>query len=403
MLQLNVAQVQALQAIILQRDVQRMGDALALAFPAVVTRLGERFAALIQHGVQRAAALELTHGLCVARYLACWFVLGAEFESKPGFAWAQMILGDARRAQGAKVFQLCRRTRETLNQANSQAAPASGQIGGADFDTALALLDQGLMDSGTLGALSPGGRIQLGEACDIDALDLALVLSPGTAAWRLRYTASQGQWQRLPCAPEPARITLNASQVSSAVPASTLPAQITVLSHPVGQQAAQLKLRLRAGSCCDTQTHPLVSLNSPQGLSDWRGLQTRDILFSLPAQPEAAASGLSLLPAIAVEVSPQLNLLSLSSCGLRDAGQSFGDLSTQLAVYPAEQHLLAWRRTSSAALSWPEPTAGQASPPAARCRLERDGLPLDSSRWQAGLEDLDRQLAEGLAKLLTAW
>ena len=83
MLQLNAEQVQALQAIKRARDIRQLSDALALAFPDVPGRLGDRYGALIGHGVQRAATHGLDHAVCVARYLACWFMLGAEFETKP--------------------------------------------------------------------------------------------------------------------------------------------------------------------------------------------------------------------------------------------------------------------------------------------------------------------------------
>ena len=135
--------------------------------------------------MQRGAAQGLTHGLCVARLLACWFVLGAEFEAKPGFEWAQEILASTRREQGAKVFQLCRRSREELARLALQAPPLPGLMAAAAFDQAIAALDAALMHMGTLGSLLPGFAVALGEACDIDALDLRLVETVQPQAYRI--------------------------------------------------------------------------------------------------------------------------------------------------------------------------------------------------------------------------
>ena len=91
MLQLNAEQVQRLQAIKLERDIAHLSQVLAQAFADVPGRLGDRYALLVAHGMQRGAAQGLTHGLCVARLLACWFVLGAEFEATPGLLFGFAI------------------------------------------------------------------------------------------------------------------------------------------------------------------------------------------------------------------------------------------------------------------------------------------------------------------------
>lgn len=394
MLPLNVEQVQRLQAIKLERDIARLAQVLAQAFPDVPGRLGERYALLVTHGVQRGAAHGLTHGLCVARLLACWFVLGAEFEAKAGFEWAQEILGSTRRAQGAKVFQLCRRSREELARGALQAPPIPGLMAAAAFDQAIASLDAALMQMGTLGSLLPGFAVALGEACDIDALDLRLVEAAPPQAYRIE----QGQWQRLPGSAPRTPITLAAGTAAG----QTLPARLNLLSPSAGRDGAKLRLRTRASTCCDPKVHPLVTHNSALGLSEWRGPHAADILLGLQAAAPAAPEGEALQPVIAAEGTAQLSLLELSSCGLREKGQPLGSLGTQLAVYPAEQHLMAWRREPAPVMSWPEEHSPQPLP-APRLRLERDGVALDATRWQAGLADLDRQLVEGLGRLATAW
>jgi hypothetical protein len=110
-----------------------------------------------------------------------------------------------------------------------------------------------------------------------------------------------------------------------------------------------------------------------------------------------------LQPPLVVVGGARISVLSLTSCGLRDTGTSLGDLATEISVHPAEQHLAAWRREAGGEWSWPEPASGQPVPPVARCRIERDGLALDHSRWQAGLQDVDRQLADNLARMFRDW
>ncbi|MBT9459295.1 MAG: hypothetical protein IV097_21945 [Burkholderiaceae bacterium] len=409
MLLLNAEQTQALQALKLERDIRRLSEALATGFPEIPGRLAERYEQLVRHGVQRGAVHGLTHAVCVARYLACWFMLGAEFETRPGFVWAQDLLTDGGRPEGAKVFQLCRRTREELARLALQAAPPQGLMPPALFDQAIAGLDAALMERGMLGSLLPGSPVQLGEACDIDALDLRLLES----GMGLQYRVEQGQWRRLPAEVDRSAITLSAgagprhlvpqSTAPDAAAVSALPARLNVLSQPAGRDVTRLRLRTRAAACCDPKVHPLAVLNGPRGVSDWRGQHANDVLLNLYADTPAPPPGDALQPVIAAEGPAQISVLELSSCGLRDAGQSLGTLSTQIAVYPAEQHLMAWKREPGPAMTWPETPAAPTTTPPSRFRIERDGLALEASRWQAGLEDLDRQLIEGLGRLATAW
>lgn len=411
MLQLNAEQISSLQTIQMERDTRHLCEVLGSRFPEIPARLAERYPALIAHGVQRGAAWGLTHALCVARYLACWFVLGAEFETKPGFEWAHDVLADTRRMQGAKVFQLCRRTRETMARLAQQAQAPSGPMSAAAFDQAISALDDTLMDRGILGGLQRGERVVLGQACDIDAIDLRLVESDPAR----RYVFDSGQWQRVPYTLSRTPVTLAAggfqplagSRETGAAAVDrppVLPERLAVLSHAVGSKPARLRLRTLAGACCDPQVHPLVVLNSPQGLSEWRGPQAGDISLDLYADtPAAPAAGDALQPVLAMAGGARLSVLSLSSCALRDSGAAMGEQSTQIAVHPAEQHLMAWRREPVGELNWPEPSGTQPTAPAVHCRIERDGLALDVSRWQAGLQDLDRQLAQGLARLFRDW
>ncbi|MBV8503112.1 MAG: hypothetical protein JO006_15525 [Paucibacter sp.] len=352
MLALTPDQTQALVAIKRGRDLRALADQLSAAFPEVAGRAGERLPALIEHGVQRGAAWGLSHAVCLARYLACWFMFGAEFETRPEFAWARDILSP-QRLEGAKVFQLCRRGREML------ARPQPGQLPAAEFDAALRQLDEALMPRGHVGSLLPAERIKLGDPCDIDALDLR-----AAGAAPQPYRLEQGQWRRVPLS-LPDGLTLSGG--------ATLPPQLHLLSR-------SLRLRSRADHVCDEATHPLIQYACEHGLQEWRGRHATE--FTLHLQPLPALEGL------AVEGSAALSLLTAAGCGLRESGAAFGEQQTQLAAYAPEQQLLAWRR---------EPGM------AARTRLERDGSPLESARWTQGLDDIERQLSEGLARLATAW
>ncbi|HSI61223.1 MAG TPA: hypothetical protein VLA16_26935 [Ideonella sp.] len=401
MLQLSPEQVSCLEDLAMARGLQRVGEALGEAWPEVPPRLGERYAALVQHGARLGAAAGLVDGLCVARYLSCWLVWGAEFENKPGFEWAREILGDRRRPQGAKVFQLCRRSRDELRRRAEQGAaptPTAQLPTAAAFDAALKRLDAALASWGTLGSLLPTPPVQLGEACDFDAIDIRLVDS----AWRQRYSAAEGNWQRQPCAPEAAQLTLAATTLPPT--GAALPTQLTVLSQQAGRGTpARLKLRTRSTTRCDLAVHPMVRVNGPQGLVELRGRHAAELLLTLHAEPAALPPGERLVPALAVESTPVRSGLALSCCGVREHGAAVGELATQLAVYPAEQWLLAWRREASPPLHWPEPASGPPRTPPSRCRIECDGVAVDASRWQAGLDALDSELQQGLARLLTAW
>jgi hypothetical protein len=363
MLQLNAEQTVALQAIKRERDLRALGRALAEAFPDVAARAGERFASLVEHGVQRGEGFGLAHNVCIARYLSCWFVLGADFESRPEYAWARPLLADSARDEGRKVFQLCKRVGEVL------ANPAPGQPAAADFAAAMARLDAVLMPLARFGSLVPAPRLQLGQACDLDAME---VLSAGPALQH--YRLEQGQWLRT-ASPPPDALVLT--------PGAAVPPQLHLLAPPLGAaEPARLRLRTRASHRCDEATHPLLGFADSAMTREWRGRDAEEIRVALSAEPEPEG--------IAAQGSSTYARLRAASCGMRDSGPAFGAQDLTIAIQPASQQLFQWRR---------EPSAAAAS----RVRHERDGVALGAERWQAGLADLDRQLEAGLARLAAAW
>jgi hypothetical protein len=401
---LSTEQVARLVMLQKQRDLQRIGDALAGAFPDASTRLGERWPEFIEHGAARAAVYGLDHLLCVARFVASWIVSGAEFESRQ--PWALAILNDSKRSQGAKAFQLSIRVQEQL-----RSEPQANQPTATDYAQVLRQLDDQLASAGTLATLLPRERIRLGAACDIDAIDLRLVESH----WRQHYTAQGGPWRREACAPQAASVTLVHDALADSLP--RMPTQISLLSRAAGTSAsatasataaaaagasaqapAKLRVRVRAEHRCDALLHPLLQCLGPVAQRSLRGDSAADVTLAVYA---VAAFEPGTEPHMGEESSPQFSSLTAASCGLRARGVPIGELSTLLAAYDATQHLIAWRREPSAA--WQLPAEAAPEVVVARCRSERDGEVCDASAWQRGFADLDTQLRNGVARLLTAW
>lgn len=395
MWQLNTEQTAALVAMQMRRDLRELGDVLAEAFPSVPQRVGARYGELVDLGAARGQVHGLTHMLALARYLACWFMLGSEFETRPQHAWAMSILGDAKRDEGAKVFQLCRRCREELDTL-SRTATAHAPLTPDAFDKALIHVDSALARRGRLSTLLARQRLRLGAACDIDAVDLRLHGAPPAHSYR----SEGGQWRRAPLPGEREGVTVAAGVET----AGRWPDELYVLSS--AGTAVKLRVRSRCAQVCDPLVHPQLVLGTVQGLQEWRGPSAGDVLIDLHADAPAPPPSAELLPVVALEAAPRISTVNLASCGLREKGQALGTagrLEVRLSVWPNEQHFIAWQRQAGPELTWP--MADDAKPPvaASRVRVERDGQALDAARWQAALAGLDEQLYAGLARLCTAW
>jgi hypothetical protein len=393
---LNREQTAALQGLQRERDLALLGEQLARALPDVKTKLGERYPAFIALGAQRGTAHGLRHLVELARYIACWATLGAEFENKPGFEWAASLLAAAGQPDGARVFQLCRRVRELL-----VAQPAPGRMSPQAFESAIGLIDEALREAGDLGGLdnlvepAQGGarrRLRLGQPCDVDVLDLR----PAEAVARQQYALAGALWQRVPVTPPIDALTLRPPGPKP----SPRPSRIALLSVPAGAGVARVRLRTRAAHLCEL--HPWARLTDSLGVRDWRGALAGDVTWTAPApRPVPAAAG-SVQPVIAEETSPALQTLDVYSCGLRESGAPTGDLNLVVAAYPGEQRLLSWQRDPWPVLGWPE-AATPVPTPATKVRLEQDGAVADAGDWQAGFRALDEQLKQGLSMLANAW
>lgn len=383
---LTPEQTRRLNALQRQRDLKRLGDVLAVAYPEAAARLGERFAEFVELGAQRASVHGLTHLLAVARYLACWVAFGTEMEQRE--PWAAALLRDSRRSQGARVHQLGVQTLESLR---SQRQP--GQPAPEPWAQGLVALDNALQDSGRLGTLGERERLKLGVACDLEAIDLRLTDS----AWRQQYTATDGPWRREPCSAAVAAVTVQ--HPAGATSPTVLPTQISVLSQPPGaEHVSELRVRVRSAHRCDPAVHPLLSVTGPTDVRTLRGDTAQDVVITLFADRGALGNEKT---AMGEETSPAWSVLEVTTCGLRDSGMPVGQWTTRLAAYCAEQHLVAFRRETPPPRQWPP---GDAPPaPAVRVRREIDGRVIDASALQQGLEALDAQWARALQRLYTAW
>lgn len=391
---LQAEQAAALSALQRERDLALLQAGVAAAFPDAAARLGERFPQFVALGAKCGAAHGFRHLRAIGGYLACWIACGTEFETRPGYEWAASLLAGGMGDEGAQVYQLCCGVRETL----TAAAADSGGPKRSDFDAALAALDAGLRDAGDLGDIAHLAeppiagrrrRLALGLACDIDAIDLRRV----DGAPHQRYLWAQGRWQRQPCALAAQAWTASATTAQVGAP----PVRLHLLVPSAASSSARMRLRTRSVHCCEL--HPWVRLGDSAGARDWRGAAATDIAWSLPASP-AADGAAGLQPVMGTEIGGATQRLELASCGLRDQGNTVGDVALAIETYPSDQHLLGWRRDPWALSEWP----GEAStPPATRIRIERDGVAVDAARWQAGWDELDRQLGQGLARLASAW
>ena len=380
---------QAARLVALQRgrDLRRLGEALAEAFPEARARLGERWGEFVEFGAVRAATYGLLHMLCVARLLSGWIACGAEFEARQ--PWAAAILTDARRRQGSKAYQLCVMVLELL-----RSAPQAGQPAPVAFAAALDQLDDRLAWAGTLASLLPRDHIRLGSPCDLETIELRLLES----GWRQHYTAQGGPWRREPCAPSIANVILAHDALADASP--RWPEQVTLLSLSAdGDAAAKLRVRVKTEHRCDPALHPMVQRLGPSGPRSLRGDMAADTTFTVHSPTGGGEPG--VVRCIGEEDSPQYSMLTVTSCGLRARGVPIGELSTTLAAYDAAQHLIAWRREPAAA--WQLPADAAPAIVAARCRRESDGRVGDHSAWVDGFRALDTRLQQGVARLLTGW
>lgn len=349
------------------------GDWLALHWPALAERLGERRAAFEASALAQAAARGLAEPLLGQRYLNLSCAFGPGFEEKPEHEWALALLLDERLAPPVRLHQLLVRA-----QAELATRP--------DTLAALREADQRLMQTAARSA-EPGSLLR--QPCDIEAWELRVV----DAAPLPPYRWADGGWQRTPLGSgEAAPLRVTATEPA--------PERLHLLAAAEGLGAPlQLQLRQAAHGRCEHGLHPAARWVGRHGLSAWQGDAARSLPWSLHA-PAAAAAATGV---IGEQPAPDISTLSLPSCGLRDAGLPLGAQQLQLWTLPAHQQL--WRLQRRAPLRWQDgPQPGDSL---CTVRVERDGQLLAGSALQRAQAAFSQSLAvawhEGLAALGPAW
>lgn len=358
-------------------------DLLAAHWPAVAERLGDRQAAFLASAAQSAARHGLVDALSQARYLNLCFAFGPGFELKPQHEWALALLADERLQPLVKLHQVLHRARAELQRSGGDAAT-------------LLRADTRLLDDAdaALQAQDRDAAPLPRQACDIEALELRVLDSD----WRHEYRLLGGQWQHVPGPAVPPALRITAEQPA--------PERLHLLTHAAGRgPLARLQLRQALHAVCG-ERHPAARWLSAEGLSQWHGHEAKAVSWpvgSLAATPPAL--GLAL----AEESAPAVHLLQVPSCGLRDMGVPLGPQALQVWAWPADQWLWVMQREPASESQWPAESAAPApaaTTPSAptRCRIERDGQPVDARGWVAGF---DQQLAQAwqqaMQALFAAW
>ncbi|PTT80172.1 hypothetical protein DBR42_19855, partial [Pelomonas sp. HMWF004] len=152
--------------------------------------------------------------------------------------------------------------------------------------------------------------------------------------------------------------------------------------------------------------HPQLRWLGGHGLMACQGHAAQNTSWTVgtlppPAPPQGWATLLLQEPA------PELTLLELNNCGLRDRGVPMGTQHIQVWAWPARQWLLTWQRDRIFEQTWPRPPSAVPPTPASqglRLRLACDGAPRAAPRWAEGLgPGLETALLQGAERLFSAW
>lgn len=380
-----------------QDFVRQLGDHLSGQWPAMLERLGERYPAFIDALVEQALQRGLQDSAAVARWANLCFAWGPAFDEKPGFAWAAEMLTVPGASEWLRVHQLVSRSvLELERQPGARMAPG-----------ALLVADRRLVEA--LGGAGRRGQMLVQQdapaerplqACDLEAVELRLADQSQLA----HYNFDGEAWS---CVPVP---TVAPWRVGAQQPLPEPWPQCLHLLSPTQGAPAQLRVRVLSHAACDHGRHPALQCAGPLGAFTWPGKDSRSVALELrPRPPVPPPTGAATW--VAEETAPEYYRLDWSSCGLRDAGQALGDLSTLVAVWPACQWWTEWQRAEPApqALLGTAGSDGRASPRAwqaggTRARLERDGQPQDAAPWKMALDaGLDAASSAALKRLAQAW
>jgi hypothetical protein len=392
MLRLSWEQVEQLEAIVLKRHAASIHKVLAESWPAMTELLQERWPAFVEAAVMQGRRHGFVAAPELAAYASLWCIWGPAFEAKPAFSWAAEILSDNRRSTTLKLHQLAHRTRQELMRLGPARTGEASTVTAPQFDAALASVDRKVRQLAEARSIfisdSPPMAVQ---ACDVGSIDMMLA----EAGDVLEYRHAANGWQRLPpggAVAAPIRWTR--------VPED--PVELSVTSHALrAGPPARLNLRVDAPSVCDARVHPEIVHAGVGGRLAWKGRDAARLSLALYALPPASEPG-AALPGIGAETLADSQTVSVSSCGLRDAGAPFGDLTLQLRVYPATQYLAEVRHAAWPAMAWPgtqEPLAR----PAASSTLEADGRTVDAAAWQRAWAGLHAAFRQGMERVYNEW
>ncbi len=366
-----------------------LNEPVLRAWPAVLQRLGDRRPAFEAAVAQRASAHGLADDVDRARYLNLCLAFGPGFEDRTENEWALAVLADERLRPAVKLHQLLRRAVREL-----QRRPADAHTLQAVDSTVLNQADAERRQQRADAPLLP--RV----ACDIEAVELRLI----DTAWRQEYQRVAGgegseggerepvgEWTRS-AASAVAPLRIGAGHPP--------PGLVHVLAGAVGDDA-QLRLQVRqvAHGHCGHGLHPALRWLGPAGPQLWPDPAARSAAWPLVAPLPLRGRG----PALLAETPPDVTLLELPSCALRDEGVPLGALQLQLWAYAAWQWLLQMQRQAPMGFELPARSAPPGVAPT-RLQLERDGTAVPTEAWQQGFDSgLREALADGLQRLLQAW
>lgn len=394
MLHLSPEQLEKVEALQLKRDSRELLRLLGEAWPEVAAQLQARWPAFVEVALERAQQIGLRHVAELARYASLCCLWGASFETRARFEWAAAIAADPQLSPTLRLHQLTHRSREELVRRAAKAAPTGEAMTPAGFDKALAAVEAGLVRVARSRAIfldqPPPPRP---KACDLGAITFAVVEPKPLQA----YQCQDGSWRRadLPAwAPQPETLSAPLDE----------PRLLPVLSRAVGAGAsARLQLAVSTLATCDAH-HPEVLHITGAGRLTWRGADTARLSLTLHAPPSPPPDP-KLGPAgIGHGEPPDVQTVSISSCGIRDAGAPLGQVELGLQVHAATQRLVEVRHGALPALTWP--VEGEAPPlnaASTACHLEADGHAEPAPAWLKAWQGLQPAARAGLEKLFIAW
>ncbi|KQW49994.1 MULTISPECIES: hypothetical protein [unclassified Roseateles] len=394
MLQLTPAQSEQIERLQLKRDTASLVQLLGQAWPDVAEQLQARWPAFVDAALERAHQLGLKEVADQARYASLCCLWGASFETKPRFEWAAALCADPALNRALLLHQLHHRSREDLVRRAARAEPTQQALTPAGFDKAMAAVETGLAH------ITRGRTIYVDQppapppkACDLGAITFAVAEPKPLQA----YQGQDGAWRRTDLtswAPPPETLSAPLDE------ARVLP----VLSRAVGAGAsARLQLAVSTLAACDAH-HPEVLHVSAAGRLTWRGADTAKLSLTLHAPPAPPADP-KLGPAgIAHGEPPDLQTVSIASCGIRDAGAPLGQVQLGLQVHAATQHLVKVRHGALPTEVWPTEGAPAAPTTAlTACQLEADSQAQAAPSWLKAWQGLQPLARTGLDKLFAAW